>query len=379
MASADVRRVLIVGGGIAGMCLPVALRSSGLQTEIAEINPEWTALGVGIALTAPACRALNQLGLLQPCVDAGWSVTKLGRVNPNTHEAEYVGEAPRLLGPDYPASLGIMRPVFHQILAQAAQAAGAAVRLGLTVDGVDQQADDVDVTFSDGSRGRYDLVVGADGIHSRVRELVWGPEVRPAFTGQAVWRITVPRDPAVEAIVSVPGGPNPNVGFNPVSPELMYVFVVENTPVRTRPTGEDLVRQARAHLDGYGRLVARARAHITSPDQITMRPMEAILVPPPWNRGRVVLIGDAAHATTPHLASGACIAIEDGVVLGDLLRGDGPLPDVLNTFVERRYERCQAVVEGSLQLGQWQLHPDTPGADPAALARSIQQGLLQPI
>jgi 2-polyprenyl-6-methoxyphenol hydroxylase-like FAD-dependent oxidoreductase len=375
----SVRSVLIVGGGIAGMSLAVALRDSDIRTEIVESTPEWTALGIGIALTAPSCRALKRLGVLEQCIDVGFSVTRVGQIATDSYEVSYVGEASRLLGPEYPSSLGIMRPAFHQILAGASRAAGAAIRLGLTVQSMDQSSDNVMVTFTDGSQGTYDLVVGADGIGSRVRELVWGPEVEPRFTGQSVWRNTVPRPPEVEAIVSVQGGPNANVGFNPVSRDLMYIFIVQNTPEKERLPVERLPELARAQLAGYGGLVARAREQITDPSQVLMRPIEAILVPPPWHTDRVLLIGDAAHATTPHMASGACIAIEDAVVLGELLRGDAPLPEVLTTFMERRYERCRMVVENSIQLGEWQKHPDSLSADPARLARESQALLAQPI
>jgi 2-polyprenyl-6-methoxyphenol hydroxylase-like FAD-dependent oxidoreductase len=110
-----------------------------------------------------------------------------------------------------------------------------------------------------------------------------------------------------------------------------------------------------------------------------MRPAEVILVPPPWFEARVVPIGDAAHATTPHLASGAGMAIEDSVVLGELLRTGAPVAEVLGTFMERHYERCRTVVTTSIQLGDWQQQPGTPGGDPAALARATQTLLAQPI
>jgi 2-polyprenyl-6-methoxyphenol hydroxylase-like FAD-dependent oxidoreductase len=373
------RNVLIVGGGIAGMCLAVALRGSGIRTEIVELNPDWSALGIGIALTAPSCRALASLGVLEACIGAGWSVTKVGRISADSFDVTYLGEAPRLLGPEYPSSLGIMRPAFHTILAAASRAAGAEVRLGLTVASLDQSADGVEVAFTDASRGRYDLVVGADGINSRVRELVWGSDLKPRFTGQSVWRITVPRPPEVEAIVSVQAGPNPNVGFNPVSTELMYIFIVQNTPRTVRLPEDRLAELARAQLAGYGGLVAQAREQIVDASQVLMRPIEAILVPPPWFKGRIVLIGDAAHATTPHMASGACIAVEDAVVLGELLRANMPLGDALRAFMARRYDRCRIVVENSLQIGEWQKHPGQPDADPARLARESQALLAQPI
>jgi 2-polyprenyl-6-methoxyphenol hydroxylase-like FAD-dependent oxidoreductase len=248
----------------------------------------------------------------------------------------------------------------------------------MTVASIRQMSDSVQVVFTDGSSDRYDLVVGADGINSAVRELVWSPALKPRFTGQSIWRVTVPRQPGVEAIVSVAGGPNANVGFNPVSSDLMYVFIVQNTPERERLAEEQLPEAARRRLEGYGGLVARVRDQINATTQVLTRPAESILVRPPWYQGRVLLIGDAAHATTPHLGSGECVAIEDAVVLGELLRSDRPLVDVLAAFMARRYERCRMVVEHSLQLGEWQQHPGTPGADPVRLRRETDE-LARPI
>ena len=346
------------------MSLAVALRDSDIRADIVEANAQWTALGMGISLTGPTCRALKSLGLLDRCVAAGFGVTRIGRIEPDAFEVTYIGEAPRLAGADYPASLGIMRPAFHRILVEASRDAGANVRLGVSVTRLEQTPEMVHVTFTDGSIGSYDLVVGADGINSVVRQLVWGTEVTPSFTGQSVWRITVPRQPEVEAIVTVQGGRNANIGFNPVSTEQMYVFIVQNTPEKVRLPDDPSVSAAlaRQQLEGYGGLVARAREQITDDSQILMRPIEVILVPPPWYRGRVLLIGDAAHATTPHMASGAGLAIEDAVVLGELLRGAKPLAEALEEFMARRYERCRLVVENSVQVAEWE-NASRPGGD----------------
>jgi len=375
------RRVLIVGGGIAGMSLAVALQDSDIRADIVEANAHWTALGMGISLTGPTCRALKSLGLLDRCVAAGFGVTRIGRIDPDAFEVTYIGEAPRLAGAAHPASLGIMRPAFHRILVEASRDAGASVRLGVSVTRLEQTPQMVHATFTDGSIKSYDLVVGADGIHSVVRRIVWGTEITPWFTGQSVWRITVPRQPEVEAIVTVQGGRNANIGFNPVSTEQMYVFIVQNTPDKVRLPDDPSAAAALAQqqLEGYGGLVARAREQITADSQVVMRPIESILVPSPWYRGRVLLIGDAAHATTPHTASGAGLAIEDAVVLGELLRRATPLAQVLEEFMARRYERCRLVVENSLQVAEWEKQPEPELAKASQLLQGLRQLLAQPI
>ncbi len=108
-------------------------------------------------------------------------------------------------------------------------------------------------------------------------------------------------------------------------------------------------------LEGYGGIVGWVREQLSPESPITYRPLENFLLPDPWYRGRVVLIGDAAHATTPHLAGGAMMAVEDALVLAELLEGDPPLSTALAGFMARRFERCRLVVENSAQLGRYEL------------------------
>jgi 2-polyprenyl-6-methoxyphenol hydroxylase-like FAD-dependent oxidoreductase len=374
----SIGKVLVVGGGIAGMCLAIGLRQRGIAVDIVEISGEWTALGVGISLGGPAMRALKTIGVLDRCVEAGFGVTRLARGNARGEIVAIDGEASRLNGPEYPATLGIMRPVFHRILADATREVAARVRLGVTVEAIQQRPESVEARLSDGTSGQYDLNVGADGINSRVRELVFGSELKPRFTGQAIWRATVPRPPEVDVLISFMG-PRNKAGFNPVSKDLMYIFLVTNHQDKTEIPRAGLVEAMREQLADFGGLVARAREQVVTPEQVVCRPAEALLVPPPRCRGRVVLIGDAAHATTPHLASGALIAIEDAVVLAELAATDVPVPELLERFMTRRYERCRMVVEHSLQLGEWEQHPDAPGADPLGLQQRTRAALAQPI
>jgi 2-polyprenyl-6-methoxyphenol hydroxylase-like FAD-dependent oxidoreductase len=370
--------VLVVGGGIAGMCLAIGLRQRGIAVDIVELSRDWSALGVGITLHGPAMRALGTIGVLDRCVAAGFGINRLARGDVRGEIVRAEGEAPRLNGPEYPATLGIMRPALHQVLADATREAGATIRLGATVQAIEQRAAAVAVLLSDGTSGHYDLVVGADGINSRVRELVFGPDLRPRYTGQAIWRATVPRPPEVDVLVSFMG-PRNKAGFNPVSPEQMYIFLVTNHRDKSTIPRTGLAEAMRAQLADFGGLVAQARERVTREEQVVCRPAEALLVPPPWYRERVVLIGDAAHATTPHLASGALIAIEDAVVLAELAAMDVPVPVLLDWFMARRYERCRMVVEHSLQLGEWEQYPDTPGADPFGLQQRARAALAQPI
>ena len=372
-----VRKVLVVGGGIAGMTLATALAQSAIDVALVEINPSWDVLGIGIALQGATLRALKTNGVLEPCVREGFGYTTL-------HVCDAGGRAigtvdlPPLLGPGYPECVGILRPAFHAILHRAMTEAGVPARLGVTVASLQQDGDGVDVVFSDGTRGRYDLVVGADGVHSRVRELAFGADLKPVFSGQAVWRAMVPRPPTVQGRYFF-HGPRNKAGVNPVSQAEMYIFLIQNIPDNPRVPDEALPTLLREQLEDFRGILAEARQHVRRPEQIVYRPFASLLVPAPWYRGRVLLVGDAAHTATPHMGSGAGIAIEDTIVLAELLRAALPLKEALARFMARRFERCRMVVDASAQLALWDRTPGTPDADPVGVLARTNARLAEPI
>ena len=356
-----IKNVLIVGGGIAGMVLAIGLQQKGIQAEIVEKKTDWTVLGVGIIMQGPAVRALQVTGVIDKCLAKGFGINEVHIGNAEGHVFANLLQQP-LAGPAYPASIGIMRPALHAVLAEASHEAGVNIRLGLTVAALTQNTDSVEVEFSDDTRSTYDLVVGSDGLYSHIRELVFGNNYKPHYTGQVVWRANMKR-PAEVTGVSMWYGPRNKAGFCPLSQEEMYLFLTENVPTMTRPEPEQLPALLREQLTEYQGLVADARERIVDPQQINYRPIESFLLPAPWYKGRVLLIGDAAHASTPHLASGAGMAIEDAVVLSEMLASEAPITQILEGFMSRRYERCRMVVENSLQLVEWEKNPTTPDAD----------------
>jgi 2-polyprenyl-6-methoxyphenol hydroxylase-like FAD-dependent oxidoreductase len=370
------QNVLIVGGGIAGMTLAVALKRSGLNCEVVEINPQWTVVGVGIVLGGPALRALRVIGVLDRCVAKGFGYSHFDHCDVNGNVTGRV-EMPRLNGPDYPATIGIMRQELHAVLQEAVIQAGLRIRLGVTVQTLEQHDASVAAAFSDGTRGRYDLVVGADGANSGLRDMLFGTEWRPKYTGQAVWRATVGRPASVQARNSYQG-PHHKAGFNPVSMAQMYVYFVQNLPIWVRLANDALVPVLRNLLADFGGVLASARDQISVPEAVSYRPITSLIMPAPWYCGRVLLIGDAAHTTTPHMAAGAGIAVEDSVVLAELLATGSSVPAVLDAFMTRRYERCRLVVENSFQLGEWEKAPNMPGANPIAVEQQTVRALVQP-
>ena len=373
----DVKRVLIVGGGIAGMALAIALQRAGVAATIAEIDKDWRVYGAGITITGPTLRALDALGLLDAVVSEGYcyDATRICDAAGNVVIASRVSGRP--LGPRIPNGGGILRPVLHRILAAATRASGAEVRLGVTIAEIEQSDETTSVGLTDGTSAAYDLIVGADGIHSRLRAILFPDAPKPQFTGQGCWRAVVPRPAEIDCAHVYVGGPV-KAGITPVSPGEMYLFLLQHVPDNPRMAEERWPELLAEQLRGFGGALGAVRDVLDDTARINYRPLEKLLLPQPWHRGRAILIGDAAHATTPHLASGAGLAVEDALVLSECLAADGTLNDALRAFTARRHERCRMVVANSVRLGELEM-ARAPAQEQAQLQRASMMALSEPI
>jgi len=361
---------LIVGGGVGGMTAAIALRRAGVDVTLIDADPQWRVYGAGISVTGISLRAFDDLGILD-------QIRARGHVGAGmrgkTVTGHIVMEAPV---PENPQPIqqggGIMRPVLHDILSSTVRAEGVTVRFGLKVATLAQDEAGVDIRFDDGSTGRYDLVVGADGIYSQIRDIIFPDAPKPKFTGQGCWRVVAKRPPEVDRTEMYFGGPV-KLGINPVSTDEMYMFILEHVPDNPFYSEEELVPHVRALMEPFGGAVPAVRASIDDPAQVNYRPLEWILLDKPWYVGRVVLIGDAAHATTPHMASGAGIAAEDGLVLAQELARTDDVALALEKFVDRRFERARLVVENSVMIGDMEMAGDMSNKGPAMLGATMGQ------
>nr|WP_232307234.1 FAD-dependent monooxygenase [Sphingomonas sp. Y57] len=348
-----VARVLVVGGGVGGMSLAIALRHAGVMVDLIDIDPDWKAAGAGLTLNGATLRALGQLGVVDEVV-AGGHVHGGRRIFHSSGQLIRDIPAYRPASDDLHAMGGIVRPALHAILARRVKELGVTVTLGVTVERLEQDGRGVDVGFSTGREDRYDLVVGADGLLSKVRQLVM-PEIGPpVFTGQGCWRAIFPRPSEVETNWLFLD-PHRKVGLNPISEEEMYMFMLESAPGNPWQEPADWQATLAAKMRGYGGLVRELADGISDTTSTNYRPLETLLVPPPWHRDRVVLIGDAVHATTPHAGYGAGLAIEDGIVLTAMVVERDSVEAALEAYVDRRFERCRAVLEGSVGLGRLEM------------------------
>ncbi|QEV19792.1 2-polyprenyl-6-methoxyphenol hydroxylase [Streptomyces alboniger] len=374
-ARTHARTVLVVGGGTSGSALAVLLRGAGVAVDLVEAKADWNATtGSGITLQGNALRVLREIGVWEQVSAQGFSGDGVTVVAPDGTEL-FTKKDARTGGDDLPAMVGMRRPALQGILMRAVRASGTRVRLGCTIETLTQDATGVDVSFTDGTSSRYDLVVAADGLNSRTRGLI-GVTDGPVPTGMAIWRAPAPRPAGVTRAHLAYGGPAYIAGFCPTSDTTVYAFLVERNRDRASIDPASYAARMRHLAEGYGGFWNEIRASLTDPAQVNYTWFDRHLVEGAWHRGRVVLVGDAAHGCPPTLAQGAAMSLEDASVLAELLSPDdawgASLESTLTAYRDRRMPRVRMVVDASVQIGRWQLDGARDADVPGLMGRTLE-------
>lgn len=366
--------ILVIGGGIGGLTAAIALCADGHSVTVIEKDPSWSVYGVGIIQQSNVVRAMSELGILDEYLGAGVGFDAIEVFSPDGAMVARVS-SPRL-ATDYPANIGIGRRALHKVLGDKAKASGADIRLGMTAYAISDHGTSVGVGFSDQRQGRFDLVVGADGVNSDTRRTILPDVEGPRFTGQAVWRYNFPRSDGLDAL-QVYNGPT-GVGLVPIGGDLMYMYVTTPEPGNPRYPRDGMAARMRAKLADCSPAVRALAEQIVDDDGVVYRPLEVLLVDGPWHKGRVVLLGDAVHATTPHLGQGAGMAIEDSLVLADELGRHNDIDAALTAYHDRRIGRCRYIFDQSLAICHGQLGIGPP-VDNAKITAEMFALTAQPI
>jgi 2-polyprenyl-6-methoxyphenol hydroxylase-like FAD-dependent oxidoreductase len=372
-----VNSVLVVGGGLAGAGTAIHLAGKGVAVDLVEIKADVAAIGSGITLQGNALRELRSLGVWDQVQQLGFAfdTTGIRAPDPAGSVVAEIADA-KTGGPDLPAVMGMPRPELAHLLIDRATEVGVKVRLGTTFTELSQDDDGVNVTFSDGSTSRYDVVVGADGIRSWTRRAL-GIDLETKSVGMGIWRVFGPRPASVTRTDLFYGGPSFIAGYCPTGENSLYAYIVEAAQDRSTLSPDEQLATMKQLSEAYHGPWDEIRENLTDASKVNYTWFETHVLPAPWNRGRVVLIGDAAHTCPPTIAQGGAMALEDAVVLAELLTERTVLDqDLWNAFTARRFQRATTVVEASNQLAQWQL--DHVQGDIPGLMRSIAMLTSQP-
>lgn len=370
------KSALVAGGGIAGMSAAIRLLEEGVNVTLFDKDPAWSVYGAGITCSPLTFRALCDLGIGPAVLERGarHDVIALHDVSGNPLKTLPL---PRLRGDGQPAAGGIMRPDLHAILSERVKTLGATIRLGLTIASVSQDTSGADVIFSDGSKDRFDMIIGADGLFSALRGTVLNAKEQPHFTGQACWRVMFDLPEEWDGTGAMFLSPQLKVGFTPCAPGKMYMYLLEHVPDNPWREPEALPGLLKDLLKTAGGKLADLRDSVRPETPINYRPLESVLVEGPWYKNRTVLIGDAVHATTPHLAAGAGLAVEDAIVLVQELKRNETLATAFEAFQKRRQERAKLVVSNSLKLGELEMQ-GAPLEEQGGLMQASTQAIASP-
>lgn len=338
---ADVERILIVGGGIAGLTLAAALHQQGFIVELVERNPTWHAVGAGFLVQANGMRVLHALGLGVAIEHAGAVVRQWDFCD---EQGEVLCETDlEALWSDAGPCVGIERTKLQQVLLSGV--AAVPCRLGTTIMSLAQDNQRISATFTDSSAGEYDLVVGADGISSTVRRLVLSA-ASPADLSAMNWRSIAPIRPGGLTALQFLLGDGCFFGLCPVGEGRTYGFGYIMQP-RSRDPLEGRLERLRDRFAGFGGRVREYLASIERDEQVYCSAMEWVDVDK-WHTGRVVLVGDAAHASSPLMGQGGCMAMEDACVLAEMLHAAATVEIALSNYVSRRKPRTKWVQSQSI-------------------------------
>jgi 2-polyprenyl-6-methoxyphenol hydroxylase-like FAD-dependent oxidoreductase len=342
---AKIDAVLVVGGGVAGLTAAAALHRRGFRTELVERQETWHALGAGFLVQANGMRMLRSLGLAAGVANAG-SVVRRWQFCDEQGEVLSETDLEALWGDAGPC-VGIERHALQRTLLLGV--ADLRCRLRTSVISVVQDDCRVTVGFSDGSTGDYDLVVGADGIRSTVRALVL-TAAGPSDLGAMNWRSIAPIRPAGLTELQIHLGAGCMFGLVPVGGERTYGFAYVIQP-RFRDPLEGRLQRLRDRFATFGSRVQEYLASLERDDQVICSAMEW-MESEKWHTGRVVLVGDAAHASSPMMGQGGCMAMEDACVLAEELRAATTVDGALASYVDRRKARVEWVQRQSMAVGE---------------------------
>jgi 2-polyprenyl-6-methoxyphenol hydroxylase-like FAD-dependent oxidoreductase len=348
------KTITILGGGIGGLTTAIALQRIGIRATVFEAAPEFRPLGAGIQLAANAMQGFRKLDIAEKIVKRGRLLPAFSILDDRGKTISHADA--RHIGAKYGVhNFAIHRADLHEVLA--GELPPGQLRTGKRAIGFDRNGVAITVHFQDGTTHETDGLIAADGIHSAIRQQLL-PDSAPRYAGYTCWRAVVDAGTVRQDFASESWGTAGRFGIVPLAGNRIYWFACVNAPA-----GDPAMRDSRVtdlqqifrrfHAPVQQILAQTNDSDLIWSDIIDLKPVSR------YAFDNILLLGDAAHATTPNMGQGACQAIEDAVILADELSKAGDLETAFSAFEKRRMKRTHFIVNTSWSLGkmaQWS-HP----------------------
>ena len=352
------RRVLIIGGGIGGLAATLALRQAGFDVQVFESVPKIRIVGAGLAIWSNALKALRQIGLAD-AVQATGKPAAYRVIRATNGEILAKIQINQISKGEETALIHLHRGDLQRVLLKAV--GESTIQFGARCVGFRQDDKSVWAQFADGREVQGDLLVGADGVHSVIRQQLFS-KARLRLVGQSSWRglAQLDHEQIAEGGAGETWGIGQRIGLIPMSHGRVYWFLTKNAPPGgMQGTADEKKQQMQELVKGWHAPIP-SMIQATEAQTIIHTELNELEPLDQWRRGRVVLLGDAAHAMTPNLGQGACQAIEDAVTLGQCLKDVGDVEAALDLYESKRVQHVRRVVADSRRFGEVAHNEDSP-------------------
>ena len=337
------RSITILGGGIAGLTTAIALQRVGVRSHVYEGAAELMAVGAGLGLGANAIKAFEALGLKEQLIARGRSLRSFAILDQQGRAITR-----NTSGDSSPGNFTIHRADLHELLLE--QLSPDVVHVAKRAQEIVPGDEGVTIRFTDGSTVHTYYLIAGEGIHSLVRRSVL-PGSRPRYAGYSAWRATIHAPDLQLNETTETWGPQGRFGIVPLSQDRIYWFATAKGEQDDRRLKELRVEDLAQRFAGYHSPVREIISR-TREDQLIFNGIHDLQPLKQFAHGRILLIGDAAHATTPNLGQGACQAIEDGVVLAQAINNEPTMRHAFRAFEMARLQRTRWIIETSRRLGK---------------------------
>ncbi|UYQ94600.1 FAD-dependent monooxygenase [Chitinophaga horti] len=340
-------KVTILGAGIAGLTTAIALKKAGIPAQVFEAAPQIKAVGAGLGLAPNAMLALQKLGLSEKIIPLG---ARLPHFSILTREGKVISRNDsNVIGEKYGLdNFTIHRAELHEALLSELNPAD--IFTGKRAVDLERIGKSIRLHFADGSTHDTDCLLVADGINSAVRAKIV-PDVQVRYSGYTCWRAVINYTGDEPPGATETWGAQGRVGVIPLTKQRIYWFACINAKAGEQRyrnyTARNLYEHFRQYHDPIPSLLAQTQdTQLLKNDIYDLKPLKRFAY------GNVLLLGDAAHATTPNMGQGACQAIEDAVVLADEWQRHGTFEYAFPAFEQRRLARTTDIINQSRTIGQ---------------------------